>query len=423
MSEYRENKKHIWWNIGIIVATTFLAIYLPLEVVHVKTYPLVRFFYWLATGYLAADLIRRWRDHQTEILDPSPLKSRTQKIWMVIDVLSAIPFVIAPGYGVLHLIQLVKLARVGQYLNHVMQVEVQYERTLTISFFIYWSVLATHWLSCGWLMVIGLDASNDDITNYLRSLYWNITTLTSVGYGDIVPADNAQILYSIFVQLLGLGALGYLIGRVVSILSKKDPVETLYLDRIEQLTTTLKRRHLPKTLQKKILDYYRYMRNEKMVYDESAFLATVPDSFREEVAFELRKKIMQNIPLFSQVGDAFIAQVAVNLELVIATPGDYLFKKGDAGEEMFLIISGEVDVMAADEEQVLATLSDGDYFGEIALFMNMKRTASIRASTFCNLYKLEKHTFEQVIDCHPEIAAEIERKAMERAKGHGSGET
>ena len=70
--------------------------------------------------------------------------------------------------------------------------------------------------------------------------------------------------------------------------------------------------------------------------------------------------------------------------------------------------------MTEDDSKVLAKLKSGDIVGEIALFKDKLRNASVQANTFCHLYYLEKESFNQLIPKYPEIAKKIEAKVLER---------
>lgn len=397
----------------MFLAVSFLAIYLPLTVTGIDFPYQLDGVYYLSTLVLLIDFLYRLREHFS---NPESSKLRYAVPLLLADGIAAIPFLILSTIPFLQILQLIKLIRVEQLLEKSMELFVKWKRLVTISFFLFWLIIVVHLLSCGWLSISGIDTSIDAYTNYVKSLYWSITTLTTVGYGDITPSTTAQMWYAMFVQLIGIGGFGYLLAHVVSIVSKKDPVETQYADNVELLSTTMKHRDLPEDLQSRILEYYRYMRKEKIGYDESAFLRSLPSMLQTEVAINLRKEFIQEIPLFNDAGDVFLSQIAMKLELMIATPGDYFFRKGEKGKEMFLIISGEVEVLGEGEDSILATLKGGDYFGEIALFDNTVRNATVRASKFCNLYKLKKETFNEVVAKHPKIAEEIELKARDRGK-------
>lgn len=415
MLTYQEDKSHIIWNVVVVIATSYLAIHLPLRVLDFDTDVVFDGLYWCATGVLVIDFIFRFRGSNilSSNKDSNSELTKANLLWLVIDLVAAIPLLVISSVPIIQLLQLIKLARIAQYFNHTMDVEVRHKRSLTLSFFLFWLIIAIHWLSCGWLSIIGIDPAIDHYSNYVRALYWNITTLTTVGYGDITPSNNIQMWYSMLVQLLGIGAFGYIIGQVVSVLSKKDPVENQYIDSVELLYTTLKHRHISRDLQGRVMNYYKYVRDEKIGYDESAFLDSLPTSLRTEAAIDLRKRFIHRIPLFKNTGEKFLSEIATKLEVLVATPGDFFFKKGDNGEEMFLIISGEVEVLD-DDHNVLAVLSDGNHFGEVALVSSDIRTASVRASQFCNLYKLTKETFNEVVAGHPDIAKEINKIAKAR---------
>ena len=126
-----------------------------------------------------------------------------------------------------------------------------------------------------------------------------------------------------------------------------------------------------------------------MGYDESAFLQSLPKSLRNITAIELKMDFIEDIPLFKNAGKKFLSEIALKLQLIVCTPGSFIFKFGDHGKDMYFLVNGEVEVLN-EKEEVIATLDDGDFFGEIALFEHKPRTASVKAITYCNLYRLKR---------------------------------
>jgi voltage-gated potassium channel len=181
---------------------------------------------------------------------------------------------------------------------------------------------------------------------------------------------------------------------------------------MENFTSALQIRDLDRDLQKRILNYYNYLRKEKVGYDESLFLEGLPSTLKIEAELELKKNFIAGIELFKNASIEFVTRIAIKLELLIITPGETLMKQHEVGDEMYFIISGMLDVIRDNNSIFL--LKEGDFLGEMALVENKPRTATVKARSFCNLYKLERTTFEKIISDFPEIAAQIKSKAKSR---------
>ena len=87
---------------------------------------------------------------------------------------------------------------------------IQFAASFTLLSYTFWMALALNALSCGWHALQLNHSHSHFASDYINSLYWTITTVTTVGYGDVTPVGNAQKLYAIFVQLLGYGVFTFL---------------------------------------------------------------------------------------------------------------------------------------------------------------------------------------------------------------------
>lgn len=98
--------------------------------------------------------------------------------------------------------------------------------------------------------------------------------------------------------------------------------------------------------------------------------------------------------------------------------GDYVFREGELGTEMYIINEGKVEILnkVGDEEQVLATLEKGDFFGEMSVLEDLPRAASARAATDVRLLQINGSTFDQLLRSNPEIAVRMMRKLSRRLR-------
>ncbi len=98
--------------------------------------------------------------------------------------------------------------------------------------------------------------------------------------------------------------------------------------------------------------------------------------------------------------------------------GEYLFREGDLGTEMYIIQDGQVEILKSvdGKEQSLAVLEKGDFFGEMALLEDLPRTASARALGNCRLLQINGSTFDQMLRSNAEIAVRLMRKLSRRVR-------
>ncbi len=345
------------------------------------------------------------------------------KTWFVIDFISAIPMcslskVITIGkigkiVGILRLNRLLKLLKVRKTLQKLGGQKVN-PAILRLVLLVFWVVMAAHTIGCAWIMMIGNPDSLSTLDLYVRGFYWTTTTLTTIGYGDILPNTTNQIIFVIFVEFIGAGMYGLIIGNIANLIANIDVAKAQHSEKMEKLNTFLRYRDIPQDLSRKVNSYFEYLWQTRRGYDESSVLAELPSSLKTWISLFLNKEIIEKVPIFDGASDEFIKETIMNLKPVVYTPGDYIVTAGELGFDMFFISKGSVDVVSADGSTVYATLSDGQFFGEIALLLSMPRTASIVAKGYCDLYSLDKETFERILARYPSFAETIKELAETR---------
>jgi CPA1 family monovalent cation:H+ antiporter len=123
------------------------------------------------------------------------------------------------------------------------------------------------------------------------------------------------------------------------------------------------------------------------------------------------QQMMAKLPFFAELEEEDLAQIARRLRPQLAVPGQEIIRKGEIGDQMYFIASGEVDVVLPDR---LIPLGPGDFFGELALLDDAPRSADVRARTYCNVLVLSRRDFRRLLNQDPALKAQIERVAAGR---------
>ncbi len=406
------------WDVIVAVAATVSALLIPVRLVFghgvewIATYDA-----WQATPLFTADLlVRIWlaRRRSGSVADTWRTGSREGRWVLIAGVLGAVPFEAIFGHDALLLLRLCKLERVPRVVNKLRHHLLRYANIIRLVVFLYWLGIATHWLACGWLAMGGGNIRGEGVSRYIGGLYWAVTTLATVGYGDIAPQNDLQRLYAMGVMIFGVATFGYVIGNITRILANIDPAKARYQENMERIAAFMKYRELPIPLQRRIRDYYAHLWEKRLGYDEGSVLTTLPPSLHTDVAMFLIRDVLVKVPIFQGADESFLRDLARQLRPVVFTPGDYVFHQGDSGHEMYFISRGTLEVLSGDGAILYKTLTDGDFFGEIALLEGGARTATVKAVDYCDLYALDRDTFERIVLHHPEILTLIQEEAIRR---------
>jgi CRP-like cAMP-binding protein len=138
-----------------------------------------------------------------------------------------------------------------------------------------------------------------------------------------------------------------------------------------------------------------------VVFSRSIVALDRPDPQTAERAALLRAH-----PIFRPLADATLEQVARALEPRSAAAGSEVVRQGDAGDRVYVVVSGDLAVEV--DGRAGGHVGPGDVFGEIALLRDVPRTATVRAETGAELLTLGRDEFLAAVTGHPGSAAEAD---------------
>jgi CRP/FNR family transcriptional regulator, cyclic AMP receptor protein len=127
-------------------------------------------------------------------------------------------------------------------------------------------------------------------------------------------------------------------------------------------------------------------------------------------------ELLKNIPLFSKIDPSKLKLLAFTSERLTYGEGQVLVRQGDPGDAAYIIIEGRASVLIDTEggRVEVFKLARGDIFGEIAILIDVPRTATVQATETVTALRVSKETFFRLLGDFPQIAVEIMRELARR---------
>lgn len=131
--------------------------------------------------------------------------------------------------------------------------------------------------------------------------------------------------------------------------------------------------------------------------------------------------LLAEVPMFEGLTDADREALGERLTEKKIAPGELVFAKGDSGSSMYLVLSGSVQIFLPTEDKdsprvVLKDVRTGEYFGELSLFDDKPRSASVEATTDTTLLELTREEFAEALSKSKTAALSILSEMAERLR-------
>jgi len=129
-----------------------------------------------------------------------------------------------------------------------------------------------------------------------------------------------------------------------------------------------------------------------------------------------RAELLRRVPLFDELDGSQIQAVAAQLQEEAFAAGDVIIRQGEIGEKFYVIESGRLAVTTTQDgqEKAVTERGPGEYVGEIALLLQVPRTATVKALTAAQLLSLRRDDFERLVAAHLRASRGLERETSRR---------
>lgn len=355
--------------------------------------------------------------------------------WFAVDLVASVPFawlffvtsLWAPGSSmgvgaaldiimVTKLMKMVKISKVSAIFNDIRETLSVNPALMRLVTFGFWFVTAVHLMACGWVLIGASEASRPHFDQYVRGVYWCVTTIATIGYGDYTPShdSNTQIIYTVVVMIFGVGMYGYIIGNVATLIANLDVARANYQAKMEEINDFLRTRRVPGPLQSRVRNYYAYLWETQKSVSPVSITEELPHTLSMEISLYLNRSILEKVALFKNANEIFIREIVQLMQPMVFLPDDYIIRQGEYGDCMYFLSNGDVEVIVNGSR--VASLVQGSPFGETALIQGEKRMASIRAVSYCDVYKLSKADFDALRVRYPDFDAQVKKVVEDRLK-------
>ncbi|WP_420152722.1 cyclic nucleotide-binding domain-containing protein [Siphonobacter sp.] len=125
-------------------------------------------------------------------------------------------------------------------------------------------------------------------------------------------------------------------------------------------------------------------------------------------------QILKNTPLFASTAENVLASIIPIMKQVHYPAGEVIIRKGDLGDSMFVILSGEIEIY--DQDTLLAEMGRGDLFGELALLDSEPRSATVIAQTAATLFRIDQEDFYDLMEERDEVLRNVMRVLCQRIR-------
>uniref|UniRef100_A0A087Y384 Voltage-gated delayed rectifier potassium channel KCNH4 n=1 Tax=Poecilia formosa TaxID=48698 RepID=A0A087Y384_POEFO len=359
--------------------------------------------------------------------------------WFFVDLIAALPFDLLYAFNIsvlqtslVHLLKTVRLLRLLRLLQKLDRYSQYSAVVLTLLMSVF--ALLAHWMACiwyiigrkeiessdpvtwdiGWLQDLGKRLETPYINRtiggpsipsaYIASLYFTLSSLTSVGFGNVCANTDAEKIFSICIMLIGALMHAVVFGNVTAIIQRMYSRRSLYHTRMKDLKDFIRVHRLPQQLKQRMLEYFQATWSVNNGINTNELLHDFPDELRADIAMHLNKDILQ-LPVFERASRGCLRSLSLHIKTSFCAPGEYLIRHGDALHADYFVCSGSLEVLK--DGMVQAILGKGDLIGADLPEHDqvIKTNADVKALTYCDLQYISVKALREVLRLYPEYGS------------------
>ena len=180
---------------------------------------------------------------------------------------------------------------------------------------------------------------------YLIGIYYTITTVTTVGYGDLSCVTTIEKIFGLFMEIVGIIAYSWALTAMSNYVKIENDKQIDFKNKCQILSEIkLSYPHLPDDLYERIIRFLRYKHNSEQK-DNHIIFDELPIALRNTLLYEMYKPIINSFNFFKNFTNSdFIIKVILAFKPILALKNDILIKDGDFVEDIIFVKRGRLSL-------------------------------------------------------------------------------
>jgi hypothetical protein len=251
---------------------------------------------------------------------------------------------------------------------------------------------------------IGVECNDcPQLMFFLRSVYFLMQTLFTIGYGDtVVPSKlTVEVIMACVFMIFGVFGYGLIIANMTSVLSNIDVVSMRFRHEMDTVNKWLLFRSVPTSLRERVEMFFTYLeRSQHGILDDTLFEG-LPKQLSREIS-EANTSLIEKVPFFNPCyrSKDFLSKISLALVRRIYPPGSYVLYGGEKQRELIIVKKGRLDLYLGASSEIIANLVEGDYMGDHQLLFGTVNDVGAISPDFTEVLTLTFYAFENIMD-HP----------------------
>ncbi|KAI1287678.1 Potassium voltage-gated channel protein eag [Halotydeus destructor] len=249
-------------------------------------------------------------------------------------------------------------------------------------------------------------------TMYVTALYFTMTCMTSVGFGNVAPETDNEKVFTICMMIIGALLYATIFGHVTTIIQQMTSATARYHDMLNNVREFMKLHEVPKALSERVMDYVVSTWAMNKGLDTKKVLSYCPKDMTADICVHLNRKVFNEHPAFRLASDGCLRALAMYFTMDHSAPGDLLYHSGESIDSLCFVVSGSLEVIQDDE--VVAILGKGDVFGD-AFWKEPtigQSCANVRGLTYCDLHSIKRDKLLEVLNFYHTFANSFARNLV-----------